>query len=113
MQYSLNYFGTRFCPLKVKITQFPGGSPLKHFTSLKIRLEWTFPFLSHCFLLISALCTTLLQLDSADEQAACIRRELDGRLKAIVDQRKVLSADLNFLFFFFSKRYNIHVQYML
>lgn len=30
------------------------------------------------------------QLDSADEQAACIRRELDGRLKAIVDQRKRL-----------------------
>ena len=30
-----------------------------------------------------------LKLDSADEQAACIRRELDGRLKAIVDQRKV------------------------
>lgn len=31
-----------------------------------------------------------LKLDSADEQAACIRRELDGRLKAIVDQRKVM-----------------------
>ena len=25
MQYSLNYSGTRFCPLKIKITQFPGG----------------------------------------------------------------------------------------
>lgn len=32
------------------------------------------------------------QLDSADEQAACIRRELDGRLKAIVDQRKRLTS---------------------
>lgn len=32
------------------------------------------------------------QLDSADEQAACIRRELDGRLKAIVNQRKHLTS---------------------
>ncbi|XP_068714744.1 calcium-dependent secretion activator 1-like [Montipora foliosa] len=32
------------------------------------------------------------QLDSADEQAACIRRELDGRLKAISDQRKRLTS---------------------
>lgn len=30
------------------------------------------------------------QLDSADEQAACIRRELHGKCKAIVDQRKRL-----------------------
>lgn len=30
------------------------------------------------------------QLDSADEQAACIRRELHGRCKAIINQRKRL-----------------------
>ena len=31
MQYFLNYSGTRFCPLKIKITQFPGGFRLKMF----------------------------------------------------------------------------------
>ena len=30
MQYSLNYFGTRFLPLKIKITQFHDGFRLKH-----------------------------------------------------------------------------------
>ena len=29
MQYSLNYSGTRFCPLEIKITQFPDGFRLK------------------------------------------------------------------------------------
>ena len=29
MQCSLNYSGTRFCPLKIKITQFPGVFRLK------------------------------------------------------------------------------------
>ena len=30
MQYSLNYSGTRFLPLKIKITQFHDGFRLKH-----------------------------------------------------------------------------------
>ena len=30
MQYSLNFFGTRFCPLQIKITQFPGGFHLNN-----------------------------------------------------------------------------------
>ena len=25
MQYSLNYFGASFCPLRIKIPQLPGG----------------------------------------------------------------------------------------
>ena len=25
MQYTLNYSGTRLCPLRIKITQFPNG----------------------------------------------------------------------------------------
>ena len=29
MEYSLNYTGTRFCPPKIKIIQFPGGFRLK------------------------------------------------------------------------------------
>ena len=29
MRYSLNYSGTSFCPLRIKITQFPGGFRLK------------------------------------------------------------------------------------
>ena len=29
MQYALNYSGKGFCPLKIKITQFPGGFCLK------------------------------------------------------------------------------------
>ena len=29
MRYALNYSGTRFCPLKIKITQFPGRFRLK------------------------------------------------------------------------------------
>ena len=29
MKCSLNYSGTRFCPLKIKITQFPGVFRLK------------------------------------------------------------------------------------
>ena len=32
MQYCLNYSGTRFCPLKIKITQFPDG--------LRLTLLW-------------------------------------------------------------------------
>ena len=28
MQYALNYSGTEFCPLKIKISQFPGGFPM-------------------------------------------------------------------------------------
>ena len=33
MQYFLNYSGTRFCPLKIKITQFPSGFRLKKLTT--------------------------------------------------------------------------------
>ena len=29
MQYALNYSGTKFCPLKIKITQCSGGFHLK------------------------------------------------------------------------------------
>ena len=32
MQYALNYSGTRFCPLKIKINQFPGGFRLNKHT---------------------------------------------------------------------------------
>ena len=33
MQYSFNYPGTLgFCPLKIKITQFPGGFHLNYLT---------------------------------------------------------------------------------
>ena len=31
MQYALNYKVQGFCPLKIKITQFPGGFHLKSF----------------------------------------------------------------------------------
>ena len=33
MQYSLNYSSTRFCPLKMKITQFPTGFRLNVLTT--------------------------------------------------------------------------------
>jgi len=41
----------------------------------------------------------LLQLDSADEQAAAIRRELDGRMQKVSEMEKVKnrkSAELSF-----------------
>ena len=33
MQYSLNYSGTRFCPLEIKISQFPGGFCLNFYSN--------------------------------------------------------------------------------
>ncbi|XP_015760961.1 PREDICTED: calcium-dependent secretion activator 1-like [Acropora digitifera] len=49
------------------------------------------------------------QLDSADEQAACIRRELDGRLKAIVNQRKVMPWKASREMFLFSPQHTISI----
>ena len=31
MQYAVNYSGTRVCPMKIKITQFPDGLCLRLF----------------------------------------------------------------------------------
>ena len=37
MQYAFNYFGRRsVCPLKIEITQFPGGFRLKRFSQYRI-----------------------------------------------------------------------------
>lgn len=36
-------------------------------------------------------CVVCFQLDSADEQAAAIRRELDGRMQKVAEMEKVSS----------------------
>ena len=51
MQYSLNYSGKRFLPLKIKITQFPDGFHLKH-CCLLIPPDYSPPFP-----LLPAFCT--------------------------------------------------------
>ena len=38
MQYSSNYSGIFFCPLKIRITQFPGGFRVKPISITKILL---------------------------------------------------------------------------
>ena len=48
MQYSLNYSGTRFCPLKIKVTQFLDGFRLKSFHQPCSDFQETyFDFLTH------------------------------------------------------------------
>ena len=47
MQYALNYSGAGFCPLKIKITQFPGGSPF-YLTHGKNHWEFSIAFERYC-----------------------------------------------------------------
>ena len=47
-----------------------------------------FLILTAVFLILTAV-FFLLQLDSADEQAAAIRRELDGRMQKVAEMEKV------------------------
>ena len=39
MQYSLNYFGASFCPLRIKITQHPGGFRLGRYLNEYVTLS--------------------------------------------------------------------------
>lgn len=48
-----------------------------------------------------------LQLDSADEQAAAIRRELDGRMQRVSEMEKVLSIQIIVMFL----KYFVHSLY--
>ena len=42
MRYGLNYSGTRFCPLKIKITKFPDEFYLKPFPDRRMIKLLTF-----------------------------------------------------------------------
>lgn len=46
----------------------------------------------HALQKINTYCIFVSQLDSADEQAAAIRRELDGRMQKVSEMEKVKSA---------------------
>jgi hypothetical protein len=65
-----------------------------------------------CHLMLTAM-FFLLQLDSADEQAAAIRRELDGRMQKVAEMEKVKNRKSTELSFHIQDRFqflNMHIS---